>query len=105
MARRLIREEGILCGGSSGGNMHCALELAKEMGLDERHRLVVVIHDSIRNYMSKFLSEEWMIEQGFIQWKNTGNKIDLNRLEEVSTVDSSSKVSEAIDTLKNKKTD
>lgn len=62
MARRMIREEGILCGGSSGGNLYCALKIAKEKGLDERHRIVVIIHDSVRNYMSKFLSEEWMVE-------------------------------------------
>ena len=36
MCRRMIREEGILCGGSSGGNMHCALEFAKKMQLDEK---------------------------------------------------------------------
>jgi cystathionine beta-synthase len=30
MARRLITEEGILCGGSSGAAVHHALEYAKE---------------------------------------------------------------------------
>ena len=29
MARRLAREEGILCGISAGGNVHAAVELAK----------------------------------------------------------------------------
>ena len=62
MARRMIKEEGILCGGSSGGNLYCALQLAKERDLDEKQRIVVIIHDSVRNYMSKFVSEEWMIE-------------------------------------------
>lgn len=30
MARRLMLEEGVMCGGSSGATMHYALEYAKE---------------------------------------------------------------------------
>ncbi|PVD26933.1 hypothetical protein C0Q70_12081 [Pomacea canaliculata] len=33
MARRLIREEGLLCGGSSGSAMYCALKAVKDFGL------------------------------------------------------------------------
>eukprot|EP00828_Plagiopyla_frontata_P005300 TRINITY_DN1210_c0_g1_i3.p1 TRINITY_DN1210_c0_g1~~TRINITY_DN1210_c0_g1_i3.p1 ORF type:complete len:505 (-),score=74.18 TRINITY_DN1210_c0_g1_i3:86-1600(-) len=105
MCRRMIKEEGILCGGSSGGNMYCALQMAKERGLDQRHRLVVVIHDSVRNYMSKFLSEEWMVEQGFMEWKKTGNKVSVNGLEEVSVIGADSKVSDVIEKLKQAKGD
>jgi cystathionine beta-synthase len=51
MARRLIREEGLLCGGSSGGSMYIALQAAKDFGLGKGKKVVVVCADSIRNYM------------------------------------------------------
>jgi len=63
MARRLIREEGILCGGSSGGSVWAALEAAKD--LKEGQNCVVVLADSVRNYMTKFLADEWMYEHKF----------------------------------------
>lgn len=49
MARRLIREEGLLCGGSSGANVWAALQKAKN--LKKGQRVVVVLPDGIRNYM------------------------------------------------------
>uniref|UniRef100_A0A9J8CMZ5 Cystathionine beta-synthase n=1 Tax=Cyprinus carpio carpio TaxID=630221 RepID=A0A9J8CMZ5_CYPCA len=49
MSRMLIREEGLLCGGSSGTAMAAALHVAKE--LEEGQRCVVILPDSIRNYM------------------------------------------------------
>lgn len=63
MARRLIREEGLMCGGSSGAVMHGALIAAKKLKAGQR--CVVVLSDSTRNYMSKFLDDNWMIKQGF----------------------------------------
>lgn len=65
MSRRLIREEGLLCGGSSGSVMYCALEAAKD--LKEGQRCVVVLADGVRNYMSKFLSDEWMVANGMME--------------------------------------
>jgi len=32
--------------------------------------VVVVFGDSVRNYMSKFLRDEWMVEQGFLEKKS-----------------------------------
>jgi cystathionine beta-synthase len=66
MSRRLIKQEGMLCGGSSGAAMHAAIQAAKEFGLGPNHRVVVILPDSVRNYMSKFLSDEWMEENGFV---------------------------------------
>jgi cystathionine beta-synthase len=63
MARRLIREEGILCGGSSGTAVAAAVQAAKQLGPGKR--CVVLLPDSVRNYMTKFLNEEWMKEHGF----------------------------------------
>ncbi|KAF9363125.1 hypothetical protein BGX34_004816 [Mortierella sp. NVP85] len=63
MSRRLIREEGILCGGSSGTAVHAAVQAAKELGPGKR--CVVLLPDSVRNYMTKFLNDGWMKANGF----------------------------------------
>jgi len=63
-ARRLIREEGILAGGSSGAAVYAALQIAK--GIDEDKTIVVILPDTARNYLSKFLDEDWMKEKGFL---------------------------------------
>lgn len=65
MSRRLIREEGLLCGGSCGSAMVAALQAAKS--LKEGQRCVVILPDSVRNYMTKFLSDSWMEENGFLE--------------------------------------
>lgn len=64
MARRLIREEGLLVGGSSGSAVWAALQVAKQ--LKESDKCLVILPDGIRNYMSKFADNHWMQEQGFI---------------------------------------
>lgn len=63
MARRLIAEEGFLCGGSSGGNVAVALEAAKD--LKEGQNCVVILPDNIRNYLTKFVSDNWMEARNF----------------------------------------
>ena len=63
MARRLIKEEGLLCGGSCGSAMVAALKGAKH--LDKNKKCLVVLPDSIRNYMTKFPNDQWMKDQGF----------------------------------------
>ncbi|KAK3605456.1 hypothetical protein CHS0354_001426 [Potamilus streckersoni] len=67
MARKLIKQEGLLCGGSSGSAMYCALKAAKDFGLKEGQRVVVIFPDSVRNYMSKFLSDDWMSQRDFME--------------------------------------
>ncbi|KAA8588027.1 hypothetical protein FQN60_001221, partial [Etheostoma spectabile] len=64
MSRKLIREEGLLCGGSSGSAMAAAVKMARQ--LEAGQRCVVILPDSVRNYMSKFLSDKWMCEKGFL---------------------------------------
>tara|TARA_Y100001970_G_scaffold242289_1_gene306581 strand:- start:30715 stop:31665 length:951 start_codon:yes stop_codon:yes gene_type:complete len=58
MARRLIKEEGLLAGGSSGGAVWAALQCAKN--LNSNQKCLVILPDSIRNYLSKFVNDEWM---------------------------------------------
>jgi len=64
MMRRLIRDEGLLCGGSSGSAVSAAIKAAE--CLEEGQNCVVVLPDSVRNYMTKALSDEWMIDHEFV---------------------------------------
>ncbi|RHY95398.1 hypothetical protein DYB35_009573 [Aphanomyces astaci] len=65
MARRMIREEGLLCGGSCGSAMAAAVIAAKD--LLPGQKCVVMLPDSTRNYMTKFLSDDWMYDHGYVQ--------------------------------------
>ena len=58
MARRLIKEEGLLCGGSSGSAVWAALSEAKKLTPEDS--CLVILPDSIRNYLSKFVDDEWI---------------------------------------------
>jgi cystathionine beta-synthase len=71
MSRRLIKEEGLLCGGSSGATMSAAMGYAKKH-LGKGQRMVVLLADSTRNYMSKFLNDDWMIDHGFMKAQELG---------------------------------
>jgi cystathionine beta-synthase len=61
MARRLGREEGIFCGGSTGTNVVAALQVARDLGKDDV--VVFIVADTGERYLSKFHSDEWMKEK------------------------------------------
>lgn len=63
LSRRLIKEEGLLVGGSCGSAMMAALEEAKT--LKKGQKCVVVLPDGIRNYMTKFVNDDWMKDHQF----------------------------------------
>lgn len=52
-ARRLIAEEGLLVGGSSGSAIAAMVKSVKELGLSKGDVVVVILPDSIRSYLSK----------------------------------------------------
>ncbi|KAF2111151.1 tryptophan synthase beta subunit-like PLP-dependent enzyme [Lophiotrema nucula] len=59
-ARRLISEEGILCGGSSGSAMDAAVRAIRDLNLTKDDVVVVILPDSIRSYLSKFVDDDWL---------------------------------------------
>lgn len=59
-ARRLIREEGLLCGGSSGSAMSACVKAIKALNLGKDDAIVVILPDSIRSYLSKFVDDDWL---------------------------------------------
>lgn len=65
MARRMIKEEGLLCGGSSGASMAVAMKAAKS--LKKGQKCVVILPDSVRNYINKFLNDQWLAERDIIE--------------------------------------
>lgn len=65
MARRIIKEEGLLVGGSSGSALLGALKIAKELNIPENKRMVVIFVDTVRNYLTKFINDDWMLENGY----------------------------------------
>ncbi|HET9133644.1 MAG TPA: pyridoxal-phosphate dependent enzyme [Gemmatimonadales bacterium] len=65
MARRLAREEGILVGGSAGGNVHLALELAKQLD-DPSACVVTILCDTGERYLSKTFDDDWMRDNGLL---------------------------------------
>jgi cystathionine beta-synthase len=72
MARELIRYEGLLVGGSSGSIMSAAIQAIqgntlfnKTKPLQKGETCVIILPDSIRNYMTKFVCDDWMTEHGY----------------------------------------
>jgi cystathionine beta-synthase len=63
LARRLMKEEGLLVGGSSGTAMAAALKEAKKLKAGQN--CVVILPDGIRNYLTKFVDADWRDEFGF----------------------------------------
>lgn len=59
-SRRLIREEGLLVGGSSGSAMAACVRACQELKLTKDDVVVVVLPDSIRSYLSKFVDDDWL---------------------------------------------
>ena len=63
MARKLIKEEGLFIGGSSGGAVYAGLQAAKELSAGQK--CLIILPDSIRNYLSGFVNDDWMKENSF----------------------------------------
>jgi len=59
-ARRLIAEEGLLVGGSSGSAIAAMVSAVKDLKLGKGDVVVVILPDSIRSYLSKFVDDDWL---------------------------------------------
>ena len=100
MARRLVREEGLFCGGSSGGMVHIACEVAKRLGPGKS--VIAICPDSGTRYVTKYLSDEWMKMHGFLEPdKGLGLIEDLiNRDRKIITTIETATVGGVIDLLR-----
>src|SRR5690554_2270073 len=66
MTRRLVREEGLFVGGSSGSAVAGALKYIQKAGLGPDKTVVVLLPDSGSRYLSKIFNDEWMREHGYL---------------------------------------
>jgi cystathionine beta-synthase len=65
LSRRLGREEGIFCGGSTGTNLAAALRVARD--LDESSIVVFIVCDTGEHYLTKHHSDEWLKEKRLLE--------------------------------------
>ena len=67
-ARRLVREEGILGGGSSGAALWAVRQVAKRLPPREKpYRIVTVFPDGAGRYLSSIFNDEWLAAQGLLE--------------------------------------
>lgn len=104
LVRRLIAEEGILAGGSSGSALWAALQAARNLKAGQK--VVVILPDGIRNYMTKLVSDNWMEARQFKApvnehnhwwWNHTVKELPLA---EVSAINSTASCADALAALK-----
>jgi cystathionine beta-synthase len=121
-ARRLIAEEGLLVGGSSGSAMAAMVCAVKDLGLAKEHTVVVILPDSIRSYLSKFVDDDWLAANDLLpptppptepsspelramrasNDRFGGAKVKALRLKPVTTVTADSSCAAAIETMRDK---
>jgi cystathionine beta-synthase len=102
MGRRLTREEGLFCGGSSGSAVAGALSYARENQLGKDDLIVVLLPDAGEIYLSKMYSDEWMKQNQFLGKSVLVGEIlnkKTRKLPELLSVQVTSTVREAIETM------
>jgi len=102
MGRRLTREEGLFCGGSSGSAAEGALQYARKKNLGSDALMVVILPDAGEIYLSKMYSDEWMRQNQFLGSKaRVGDVISgkKRKLPQLVSVESTSTVREAIELM------
>jgi cystathionine beta-synthase len=101
MARRLTREEGLFCGGSSGTAVEGALRYARERDLPAGALMVVLLPDAGEIYLSKIYSDEWMRQNQFLGTKARVDDVlaKKRKLPELLSVESKATIREAIELM------
>lgn len=61
---RLLREEGLFLGGSTGINVGAAVALAKQLG--PGHTITTILCDSGTRYQSRLFNQEWLAAKGLL---------------------------------------
>jgi cystathionine beta-synthase len=102
MGRRLAREEGLFCGGSSGSAVEGALQYAREKGIAKDDLMVVLLPDAGEIYLSKMYSDEWMRQNQFLGTSVRVAEIlasKRRKLPELVSVETNSTVQDAIEKM------
>jgi len=70
MVYRLLHEEGLFLGSTSGINVTAAVRLARELG--PGHTIVTILCDSGSKYMSRLYDRTWLAEKGLLEAADAG---------------------------------
>jgi cystathionine beta-synthase len=73
--RDLLAKEGILGGSSTGTLLAAALKYCREQTSPKR--VLVLVCDTGNKYLSKMYNDYWMLDNGFLERRNTGDLRDL----------------------------
>jgi cystathionine beta-synthase len=102
MARRLVKEEALFVGGSSGTAVAAAVRYAKD--LPEGKTVVVILPDSGSRYLSKFLNDDWMRQNRFLESELVEGTVQdvlrIKRQSKLITVSSRDRMMDVINTMK-----
>jgi cystathionine beta-synthase len=101
-ARRLTREEGIFCGGSTGTIVHVTLEIAKDLSKDDV--VVFIVCDTGERYLSKMHNIEWLKQNRMLdpEVRTLRDLSDLKKqkgFEEVISLKETDKVKDALELI------
>ena len=102
MGRRLTREEGLFCGGSSGTAVEGALRYARKNNLSQDALMVVLLPDAGEIYLSKMYSDEWMRQNQYLGSKARAEDVLVakkRKLPQLLSVEAGSSVREAIELM------
>jgi cystathionine beta-synthase len=97
--RRMVREEGIFCGGSSGSALAGAVKYARD--LDPDRLVVVILPDSGSRYLSKIFDDRWMEENGFLDREPRKIPVgDITGFQEIVTAKDDDLVGEVVERMR-----
>ena len=80
VTRSLVREEGILCGGSAGAAVAGAIRYAEQIDQAGQppQNIIVLLPDGAQKYLSKIFDDNWMRDNGFLDTEDSlGTVSDL----------------------------
>ena len=99
--RKVVREEGIYCGGSSGSAVCAAVKWA-ERNPGEKNILIILPDGAVR-YLSKIFDDNWMKENGFLEADFGTDKVQdlIQGRGDVFTVTSKATVEDVVKLMRN----
>ncbi len=98
MARRLAKEEGMLCGYSSGSVLQGLFQLKNK--LKKGDVVVILLCDHGSRYVSKIYNDQWMAERGFFDVKSFKDVVNARGKQRLITIEPTQSVSEAVDLMR-----
>ncbi|KAL2872255.1 cystathionine beta-synthase CYS4 [Aspergillus lucknowensis] len=120
-SRRLIAEEGLLVGGSSGSAISALVQASNDYQFGKDDVVVVILPDSIRSYLTKFADDDWLAANDLLPSLPTevtavsspkqpktqddafvGHKVSSLRLKPVTTVHSNIPCETAIEIMRDR---